>query len=309
MLIAMGIMGHFVGDAGQPYHNSANFNGQKDGHFGIHSYYESELVDEIPASLQSEVYASAKADPSGNIAKVLNEKDPDKSFSGDDYNVIARMRRLSAEAGDQMATITKRDAEAIAVEDAIRNHKPLDQGTFTPVPGYKKPFRPFADQVVNDKRFKDQYEGYDITDAFGSKVHQPGFHEMIVNEIGVSAEVLATFWGEILHKVDIKAQESGRRLLAALGDAELADVDARTNRFDFTKFYTTFNYPLDTAYIEPTFLIGGLSLKPDPLAPGVPAPPPVARPDSARSSDPAEDERVVDVVTAARWLWRHLKKL
>lgn len=278
MLIAMGIMGHFVGDAGQPYHNSANYNGQKNGHVGIHSFYETELVDQIPASLQSEVYAAAKADSQRNIDAILTTKDPDPKYSGDEYNVLARMRKLSDEAGQQMDTITNYDSDLIRIEDAIKNHKPLDQGNFTPDPKSKKaPFRPFASQVSSDSRFKPQWDA---------------LHAMIASEIGVSSKVLATFWGEILAKVDVKAQESAERLMTALGDAKLAEVDERTNRLDFTRFYTTYDYPLDSPYIEPSYLIGGLSLKslPAGMQPPPPGPPRKTKFDIERGPDPDDEQ-------------------
>src|SRR5581483_7192449 len=146
MLIAMGIMGHFVGDAGQPFHNSADYNGKESGHYGIHSYYETEIVDQIPASLQGEVYAAALADSEGYVAAILAEKDPDPSYSGDPYNVIARMRKLSDMAGQQMARI-------LAIEDSIPG---FVKG---PLHKSKQPEgRPYADALKT--QYPDQYKKF-----------------------------------------------------------------------------------------------------------------------------------------------------
>ena len=39
------ILGHFVGDASMPFHNSADYDGWKTGHGGIHSFFEDTCVD------------------------------------------------------------------------------------------------------------------------------------------------------------------------------------------------------------------------------------------------------------------------
>jgi hypothetical protein len=289
MLIAMGIMGHFVGDAGQPFHNSADYNGKESGHYGIHSYYEAQIVDQIPASLQAEVYAAGLADSEGYVAAILAEKDPDPSFSGDPYNVIARMRKLSDMAGQQMASI-------LAIEDSVPG---FQKGTLHK--SVQPKGRPFADALKTS--YPDQYKLY---------------HDRIVGEIGVSARILAKFWDEIDANLDEKAKAAGARLAPALGDEKLA-------KLDYTKYYTTFDYPLDSPYIPPAYLVGGLSLQPLPA--GVALPPPASAPKTKpqrleRAGADAEDldelegvdgsnqpkagpEKVDDVVTGVKWLWRH----
>lgn len=54
-----GLMGHFVGDATQPYHNVADYDGWGTGHGGIHSFYETDCVAFYDMSLSSEVEVSA----------------------------------------------------------------------------------------------------------------------------------------------------------------------------------------------------------------------------------------------------------
>lgn len=44
-LIAAGLMSHFVGDLAQPLHTTADFDGYRVGQGGLHSFFESELVD------------------------------------------------------------------------------------------------------------------------------------------------------------------------------------------------------------------------------------------------------------------------
>ncbi len=45
-------LGHYVGDSGQPMHATENFDGQLTGNRGIHSRYESSMVDRHEAELQ-----------------------------------------------------------------------------------------------------------------------------------------------------------------------------------------------------------------------------------------------------------------
>ena len=59
MLTNMGIMGHFIGDAAQPYHNTYDYDGWMTGAGGIHSYYETAVVNELSPSLDQEIFDGA----------------------------------------------------------------------------------------------------------------------------------------------------------------------------------------------------------------------------------------------------------
>jgi hypothetical protein len=59
MITNMGLMGHFIGDASQPYHNTNDYDGWQTNQGGIHAYYETKVVSELPLSLQQEVYDAA----------------------------------------------------------------------------------------------------------------------------------------------------------------------------------------------------------------------------------------------------------
>ena len=43
-----GVMGHYVGDIAQPMHVSSDYDGQSIGRPGVHKYFESTLVDQVP---------------------------------------------------------------------------------------------------------------------------------------------------------------------------------------------------------------------------------------------------------------------
>jgi hypothetical protein len=60
MFVSMGIMGHFVADLNQPYHNTADYDGWSAGHGGIHSYYEDTCIAEMPGTLVGDIIDAAK---------------------------------------------------------------------------------------------------------------------------------------------------------------------------------------------------------------------------------------------------------
>jgi hypothetical protein len=60
MLTNMGLMGHFVGDASQPFHNNTDYDGWNSGHGGIHAFYETKVVNELSLDLADDVYKAAK---------------------------------------------------------------------------------------------------------------------------------------------------------------------------------------------------------------------------------------------------------
>ena len=56
MMLNMGIMGHFLGDASMPYHNWADYDGFGSGHGGIHAYYEGTCPGEYGSDFNSQVH-------------------------------------------------------------------------------------------------------------------------------------------------------------------------------------------------------------------------------------------------------------
>jgi len=55
-----GIMSHFVGDLANPHHTTANYDGQLTGQHGLHSYFESDVVAELPFELSARMAKRAK---------------------------------------------------------------------------------------------------------------------------------------------------------------------------------------------------------------------------------------------------------
>ena len=90
----MGLMGHFVGDASMPYHNTSDRDGWKKGHGGIHTYYEMEVIDAMDFNLLQRVYERAS-------------KLPPPAKAG--QSVIERMRALSIAAVADIPKVEEKD--------------------------------------------------------------------------------------------------------------------------------------------------------------------------------------------------------
>jgi hypothetical protein len=58
--VNLGLMGHFVGDASQPFHSTDDFDGYNKGHGGIHAYYEETLVSAMDGDLSAKVIKEAR---------------------------------------------------------------------------------------------------------------------------------------------------------------------------------------------------------------------------------------------------------
>lgn len=76
MIVAMGLMGHFVGDLSQPYHVTIDFDGWASGHGGIHSYYETQIVNQFGLDLQQKIFDRAQALKAANSKLLCPECTP-----------------------------------------------------------------------------------------------------------------------------------------------------------------------------------------------------------------------------------------
>lgn len=61
MMISMGLMGHFIGDMSQPFHNTSDHDGYAANHGGIHSYYEEGAVAAFGADLEARIVKQAQS--------------------------------------------------------------------------------------------------------------------------------------------------------------------------------------------------------------------------------------------------------
>lgn len=117
MVTAFGLMGHFVGDASQPMHNDVDYDGWDVGHGGLHSYYESRVVDALPLDLDSRVFAVAKKYDWSQLGSTT----------------IERMRSMSTVAQSELSKVIELDkvespsgADANGVKYPARRKSPRE---------------------------------------------------------------------------------------------------------------------------------------------------------------------------------------
>ncbi len=95
MLATMGLMGHFVGDVGQPYHNTSDYDGYDARHGGLHAYYEELVVAEFDENLFARIVRKARG------------------LSGSAFNptssVLERMRHMSHLAASEIPAVLRAD--------------------------------------------------------------------------------------------------------------------------------------------------------------------------------------------------------
>jgi hypothetical protein len=96
MISSMGLMGHFVGDLSQPLHNSANYDGWDNGHGGIHSYYETQVLDAFKLDLDYLIFQRA-----------LKKQKKHKSLAL--VSVLDRLKELSIWSNGQVSALYKAD--------------------------------------------------------------------------------------------------------------------------------------------------------------------------------------------------------
>jgi hypothetical protein len=136
MIANMGIMGHFVGDASMPYHNTADYDGWSSGHGGIHGFYETKLVNEMNFNITTRVY---------DRANFLRKKTPtDLSISA-----VERVRKVSIDAFRDFKRIQKLDVVVTPSELKVN-----PDGTTTKVYAVRKEpkevLKSFEPLIVNE---------------------------------------------------------------------------------------------------------------------------------------------------------------
>jgi hypothetical protein len=126
MVVSLGLMGHFVGDASQPLHNTADYDGWATGHGGLHAYYEDEVVSQFDGDLQSRVLKEARGMKNPKFLKPAT--------------VVEKMKALSESSMDELKTIFKLDPvkkpSTISGEKGLQVRTPAERENAAI--GYKK---------------------------------------------------------------------------------------------------------------------------------------------------------------------------
>jgi hypothetical protein len=95
MMVYMGLMGHFVGDNAQPFHNTSDYDGYSANHGGIHAYYEDSIVAQMGPNLTDQIVKKAK---SWKSQKFTERK-----------TVVENMRELASVSVSEIREIYKLD--------------------------------------------------------------------------------------------------------------------------------------------------------------------------------------------------------
>ncbi len=160
-------LGHYIADAHQPLHLTQNYNGQLTGNYGIHSRYETQLIN---PHLDEITYPDSTAEPWGNILDstfrwiaatyphidAILATDDQASDADPGYGSV--YYQMMWEALDSLAILEMRsaafDVAAIWTTAWIRAGQPLPPGVvsvdprfeqpsaFTVTPGFPNPFNP-----------------------------------------------------------------------------------------------------------------------------------------------------------------------
>lgn len=132
MMTSMGLMGHFVGDASQPYHASADYDGYLSGHGGIHGYYEETVVGQFDEGLEKEIVKAAK-------------KMKIKSFL-DGGSTLQKMQKLSQISLAELELIQKLDP--LIQKSTLKNEKGMEIKTVAVRKPAKEGFKVFKEMMV-----------------------------------------------------------------------------------------------------------------------------------------------------------------
>lgn len=168
-MVNVAIMGHFVGDASQPLHSTADYDGYKAGHGGIHSFYEDvavnhqderltlEVIQEARRLLkQAETLPKTKRDPAKNkeLAFLLLE------------NPVEKMRALSTLSAGDLPALLKVDK--VKKPSSVQNDKGME-------------IRTAAEREITPKMAKE-------------------FRKLQVKHMGRSAALLAQLWSRVYER-------------------------------------------------------------------------------------------------------------
>lgn len=156
-LLTAGLMSHFVGDLGNPYHSTRNYDGWEEGRGGIHSYFESAVVSAFRLDLDQEVFDAA-----------LSGRGLDRTLK---QLPMAERVKLS------------RDPLALAMALALDSHSRLDAANTID--------RRFA--LIKQSGVGQEGKRFGAVRRDAAELRSK-FHGLIVERLATSAEVLADLW-------------------------------------------------------------------------------------------------------------------
>lgn len=137
-MVNLGIMGHFVGDNGQPFHSTVDYDGYKSGHGGIHAYYEESLVAALPVTLVMKVVEKGSQ---------FRKRESKHSFLKE-KTVLANMKALALVANEEIKAIYALDK--IKTPSVLKNEKGMSIKTPAEREPAEKTVARFESLIVTD---------------------------------------------------------------------------------------------------------------------------------------------------------------
>lgn len=127
-VVLAGVLGHFIQDQAQPYHPTADYDGWVTGNGGIHSYFESQVVQALDQKLASDVLKTAQ---NPLFRETLWEKVGTEVSAP---NGVARLLiHLAADSQSYIASVREiDDTVAIKKERSTTGHVSLQKSTVVP---------------------------------------------------------------------------------------------------------------------------------------------------------------------------------
>lgn len=98
-IVNVSLLGHYVGDASMPYHNTIDYDGWEKGRGGIHAYYESFSVEAMGLDLENLIYEQSIVlkKKSGSLKVNLNQ------------TVLEKLKELSIKAVEEKIKVEELD--------------------------------------------------------------------------------------------------------------------------------------------------------------------------------------------------------
>ncbi|MCK6598592.1 MAG: hypothetical protein L6Q37_09535 [Bdellovibrionaceae bacterium] len=136
MIEYFGLIGHFIGDAAQPYHSTADFDGYESGHGGIHAYYEEMLVAQFSSEIEGDIVKNAKS---------LSKKQ--KAFlKGNSF--IEQIKNLSTLSHSEIEIIKNKDP--ILKKSEVKKEKGMEIKTAAQRKPANEGFKIFKNIIITD---------------------------------------------------------------------------------------------------------------------------------------------------------------
>jgi hypothetical protein len=173
--VNLGLMGHFAGDNAQPFHLSADYDGYKTGHGGIHSYYEEAVVDALPYNLAAKVVEEGR-----RLQKLAESKN------------LSNLKRVGF----------------LTSQTVVEKMKALGEISYSEISKVLS-----LDQVKKPSSIKDE-KGMSLkvrAERDPAEKTAPKFEKMVVQQMGRSASLLASLWDQAYvdaGKPDLKGYKS-----------------------------------------------------------------------------------------------------